>query len=85
MGPREARLRSEWGRLYPGLRTGEWVPAAMLADRLLADLLLRGPGTAIHGRTLVDAHFDFRGGAARGGERAGRRLLTTVGPVGSTR
>lgn len=71
---REARLRPEWGKLYPTLRTGQWESAAVLADRLLAESLLRGTGTALHGRVLPDAHFDFRGGAARGGERAGVRL-----------
>ena len=72
---REARLRPEWGGLYPALRTGEWEEAVVLADRLLADSLLRGSGTALQGRVLPEAHFDFRGGASRGGERAGMRLL----------
>jgi hypothetical protein len=71
---REARLRPEWGELYPALRAGKWESAAVLADRRMADSLLRGTGTALHGRVLPDAHFDFRGGAARGGERASVRL-----------
>ena len=33
---REARLRSEFAALYPGLRAGEWAPAAVVADRVLA-------------------------------------------------
>jgi hypothetical protein len=71
---REAQLRPEWAGLYPGVKAGQWVSAVVLADRLLADALLRGIGTAIRGRVLPDAHFDFRGGAARGGERAGMRV-----------
>ncbi|MGH7510800.1 MAG: hypothetical protein ACREA0_09950 [bacterium] len=46
---REARLRPEWRELYPALRI-EWETAAVLADRLLADSLLRGSGMAIQGR-----------------------------------
>lgn len=72
---REARLRPEFTELYPGLRPGQWEPAAVLADRLLAENLLRGNGTALRGRVLLDAHFDFRGGASRGGERDGMRAF----------
>lgn len=71
---RAARLRPEYVELYPGIRPGEWEPAAMLADRLLADCLLRGSDAAIRGRVLLDAHFEFRGGASHGGERDGMRL-----------
>jgi hypothetical protein len=71
---REARLRPEYGELYPGLRPGEWETAVVLADRLLADCLIRGSGTALRGRVLLDAHFDFRGGASQGGEREGLRI-----------
>jgi hypothetical protein len=75
---REARLRLEYAELYPGLRPGEWEAAAVLADRLLADSLLRGAGTALRGRVLQEAHFEFRGGASRGGERDGMRLRREV-------
>jgi hypothetical protein len=77
--PREARLRVEYGELYPGLRAGEWEAAAVLADRVLADRLLRGSETALEGRVLLEAHFDFRGGASRGGERDGVRRTTGPG------
>jgi hypothetical protein len=71
---REARLRAEYMELYPGLRPGVWEPAAVLADRLLAESLLRGSETALRGRVLLEAHFEFRGGASQGGERDGMRL-----------
>ena len=70
---REARLRPECVDLYPGLRAGQWEAAAIIADRLLADRLIRGSHAALLGRVLPDEHFEFRGGAARGGEREGMR------------
>ena len=70
---RQARLKSEYSFLYPGIEAGIWAPAASLADRLLADWLLHGRGAALRGRQLLDAHFEFRGGSSQGGERAGIR------------
>ena len=45
----------------------------MLADRVLAGLLLTDPPAAVRGRVLVESHFEFRGGSRRGGEREGTR------------
>jgi hypothetical protein len=75
-GRREARLREEFAELYPGLRAGEWAPAAVIADRVLAQALLRYGQAGVRGRALVDTHFEFRHGASRGGERLrlGRRV-----------
>jgi hypothetical protein len=71
---REARLRPEHAPLYPGIPLGEWLPAAPLADRVLAGRLLRGASSALQGRVLVEEHFEFRGGdPARQGEREGYR------------
>jgi hypothetical protein len=75
---RKARLKSEYSELYPGLRPGEWETAAVLADRLLADCLLRGSEDALRGRVLPDEHFEFRDGASQGGERDGMRLRREV-------
>jgi hypothetical protein len=72
--PREARVRQEFAALYPGLRLGEWAAAAVVADRVLADCLLRGRATAIRGRVLPDAHFEFRGSGSESGERSGVRF-----------
>ena len=71
--PREARPRPEHAPRYPGVRPERWEPAATVADRVLAGWLLRGDLTAIRGRVLLDAHFEFRGGSERGGEREGVR------------
>ena len=71
--PREARLRPEHAHKYPGVRPERWESAAILADRVLAGWLLRGNDIAIRGRLLLDAHFEFRGGSERGGEREGAR------------
>lgn len=79
---REARLRPEYVELYPGLRAGNWESAAIVADRLLADCLVRGSDDAIRGRVLLDAHFEFRGGASLGGERDGIRLRREGGLSG---
>jgi hypothetical protein len=70
---REARLRPEHAHRYPDIRPDRWEPAATVADRVLAGWLLRGNLIAIRGRVLLDAHFEFRGGCDRGGERGGAR------------
>lgn len=71
--PREARLRPGNSELYPGIPGGEWRTAASLADQVLAGQLLRGVVTAVRGRVLPEAHFEFRGGVTTGGEREGMR------------
>lgn len=71
---REARLRPEFAALYPGLGAGEWAPAAVVADRVLAQSLLRASDGTIRGRVLLEAHFEFRCGRSLGGERHGLRL-----------
>ena len=66
---REARLRSEHARFYPGIPSGVWESAAMLADRVLAGGLLRGAAIGWRRRILHDAHFEFRGGEPESRER----------------
>jgi len=74
IGAREARLRPEHALLYPEIPAGEWQPAALLADRVLVGRVLRGASSALHGRALVEEHFEFRGGdTGRRGEREGYR------------
>jgi hypothetical protein len=63
---REARLRPEYASLYPYLTPGAWDSAAVLTDRVVADLLGRPEGRFIIGSRVLDpAHFDFRGSEAR--------------------
>lgn len=73
MEARQARLRPGSAALYPGINPGEWRTAAILADQVLAGLLLRGVDAALRGRVLLESHFDFRGGKTTGGEREGMR------------
>ena len=70
---REARLLPQHAHRYPGLSPDRWEPAATLADRVLAGWLLRGTTLTLRGRTLTEAHFEFRGGVARAGGGAGGR------------
>lgn len=70
---REARLRPGNAELYPGISAGEWKTAAVVADQVLAGLLLRGVEAAVRGRVLLETHFEFRGGSTTGGEREGIR------------
>jgi len=60
---REARLRPEFAALYPGLEPGAWQDAAVLAEQVLSEHLLRpSPGYMLSDRVLAQEHFDFRGG-----------------------
>ena len=56
-------MRVEYSHLYPALKAGEWEPAALMAEKLIAWLL----GKKKHGyvntdRVLPPEHFEFRGG-----------------------
>ena len=63
---REARLRPEFGHLYPYLVAGEWESAAVLADRTIAGILGRPDGRFITGERALDPdHFEFRGSDGR--------------------
>lgn len=62
---REARLRPEYGHLYPGLAAGEWVPASDLGARMLLGQLSSGTRPRLGERLLPDLHFEFRGGPNR--------------------
>jgi hypothetical protein len=66
---REARLRPEHARFYPGIVPDVWESAAILADRVRAGGLLRGGAIGWRDRILYDAHFEFRGGDSGQGER----------------
>ena len=70
---REARLSLHAAHRYPWIQPGEWQPAAILADRVLAGHLLRGVHDVASRRVLPEAHFEFRGGTSRGHERSAGR------------
>jgi hypothetical protein len=64
---REARLRSKYSKLYPGLKAGIWMPVETLL-RHITDLIHqdRSKAGVITGtRLLHDEHFEFRGSSAR--------------------
>lgn len=61
---REARLKPEYARLYPGVEPGVWESAGVLADRVLSARLLRpSSGFILSDRVLAEGHFEFRGGS----------------------
>ncbi len=64
---REARLRAEYARLYPGLEPGVWMPVETLL-RHITDLVHQDPAKAgiITGtRLLRQEHFEYRGSSVR--------------------
>ena len=74
---REARLRPEFAALYPGFEPGTWEDAAMLAEQVLSEHLLRpSPGYMLSERVLDNEHFEFRGGEPSGRPRIARTRRT---------
>jgi hypothetical protein len=65
MAVREARLRSEWSDLYPGIRSDVWYVAAELVPQVLRHRLQGTTTWEFTRRILVDDHFEFRGGRPR--------------------
>ncbi len=77
-GERQARLRPEFAHLYPGIPPGEWQPAAVMADRVLALRLQSGKaGEVLRDRTLSGEHFEYRG--ARSEEVRDQRIRSRRG------
>ena len=72
IGRREACLRAEYAKRYPGIRVGIWESAAVIADRVLAEGLLRGVPVGWRDRVLSDGHFEFRGSGTQETERPRR-------------
>ena len=59
---REARLRSEYVGLYPGLNAEVWLPAREVAEHIIAVVRHEGGRLGTYGRLLAEEHFEFRGG-----------------------
>jgi hypothetical protein len=64
---REARLKAQHTKLYPGLTPGVWMPVESLL-RHVTDLIHKDPaksGIITGTRLLRQEHFEFRGSSAR--------------------
>jgi hypothetical protein len=68
---RQARVKPQYGTLYPGVTPGEWMPAWLLAEKLVARA--EAQGVAPHERVCDPAHVEFRGGGSRPPELRGLR------------
>jgi hypothetical protein len=64
---RQALLKPGCSHLYPGIPTGEWQPAAVMADqvRALRPDLWPGSSPAVD-RVLDERHFEVRGRLSAG-------------------
>ena len=58
---REARLKREFARLYPGLKPGVWYSAAWLSARQFARIPCDGRVESM-ASVVNEQHFEFRGG-----------------------
>ena len=61
---REARLKTEFAHLYPGLKPRIWYNAAWLSARQFARVPCDGRAASIEAM-LNETHFEFRGGVRR--------------------
>jgi hypothetical protein len=61
MSIREARLKPEFAKEYPGIVPGLWLPTDELASRLMERIYTRR-NQGRHTRTFDPTHFEFRGG-----------------------
>ena len=64
---REARLRHEFGPLYPAVPQGQWRPVQEMIDMVAVGRINTGrrSGDFLAGRPLDERHFEFRGGFIR--------------------
>jgi hypothetical protein len=63
-GEREARLKREFAKFYPGLKPGIWYKAAWLSARQFARVRCDGRASSM-ASVVNEQHFDFRGGRPR--------------------
>lgn len=68
---RQARIKLQFATEYPGVAPGEWMPAWLLAEKLVARAEDRG--VPPHQRVCDPAHIEFRGGGPRPPELRGLR------------
>ena len=71
---RQALLKCASAHLYPGIPPGEWQPAAVMADMVIALRTTPRPGQPqVRERVLDEQHFEFRGRLSAGGQEDQRR------------
>lgn len=71
---RQALLKSSSTHLYPGIPPGEWQPAAVMADMVLALRTSKSEGSSqSRDRVLDERHFEFRGRLSAGAQDDQRR------------
>jgi hypothetical protein len=71
---RQALLKSAYGHLYPGIPSGEWQPAAVMANLVLSVRSARSrAGGVDRERVLDERHFQFRGLPSAGTQDDQRR------------
>lgn len=71
---RQALLKSGSAHLYPGIPSGEWQPAAVMVDLVLALRSgSRPPISLARDRVLDERHFQFRGLPSAGTQDEQRR------------
>lgn len=71
---REALLKGEYARLYPGIQVGVWLPAREVAEHIIAVVRHQGGRRGPRGRMLAEDHFEFRGGETPGRAARDERL-----------
>lgn len=71
---RQALLKSGSAHLYPGIPPGEWQPASVMVDIVLAlRTAARRGGSQPRDRVLDERHFEFRGRLSAGAQDDQRR------------
>jgi hypothetical protein len=65
---RQALLKSGSAHLYPGIPPGEWQPANVMADLVLAVRTAASHGSSQRQRVLDERHFEFRGRLSAGAQ-----------------
>jgi hypothetical protein len=69
---REARLKREFAKLYPGLKPVVWYKAAWLSARQFARTPCDGRAESM-ASVVNERHFEFRGGRPRGKRAVDKR------------
>ena len=70
---RQALLKSSSAHLYPGIPPGEWQPATVMTELVLALKSTNSRAPSARDRILDGDHFEFRGRLSAGGQDDQRR------------